>query len=85
MPGYNNAFMIEQVLRRCGDELTRDNLLKQATTLRDIVPPLFVDGIKVYNSPTDYRAIHHLQLARFDGRTWIQVAEPVSLDDLATQ
>jgi branched-chain amino acid transport system substrate-binding protein len=85
VPGYNNAFMIEQVLRRCGDELTRDNLLKQATTLRDIVPPLFVDGIKVYNSPTDYRAIHHLQLARFDGRTWIQVAEPVSLDDLATQ
>jgi ABC-type branched-subunit amino acid transport system substrate-binding protein len=81
VPGYNNAFMIEQVLRRCGDELTCDNLLKQATTLRDIVPPLFVDGIKVYNSPTDYRAIHHLQLARFDGRTWLQIEEPVSLDD----
>jgi ABC-type branched-subunit amino acid transport system substrate-binding protein len=84
VPGYNNAFMIEQVLRRCGDELTRENLLKQATTLKDLVPPLFVDGIKVHNSPTDYRAIHNLQLARFDGRTWVQIADPVSLDDLTT-
>jgi branched-chain amino acid transport system substrate-binding protein len=85
VPGYNNAFMIEQVLRQCGEELTRENLLRQATTLKDLVPPLFVDGIKVHNSPTDYRAIHNLQLARFDGRTWVQIAEPVSLDDKTAQ
>jgi branched-chain amino acid transport system substrate-binding protein len=85
VPGYNNAFMIEQVLRLCGDELTRENLLRQATTLRNIFPPLFVDGIKVHNSPTDYRAIHNLELARFDGRTWVSIAEPVSLDDLTTE
>jgi hypothetical protein len=56
LPGYHNAWMIEQVLKRCGDELTRENLLKQATTLKDMAPPMFIDGIGVYNSPTDYRA-----------------------------
>jgi branched-chain amino acid transport system substrate-binding protein len=81
IPGYNNAFMIEHVLKLCGDDLTRENLLKQATSLRDVVPPLFVDGIKVSNSSTDYRAIHNLQLSRFDGRLWVPLAEPVSIDD----
>ena len=82
VPGYNNAYMIEQVLKRCGDDLTRDNLLKQATTIRGIVPPLFVDGIEVFNSPGDYRAIHNLQLAKFDGKTWVAIAKPVLLDGL---
>jgi branched-chain amino acid transport system substrate-binding protein len=81
LPGYNNAYMIAQVLQRCGDELTRDNLLRQATTLKDAAPPMFIDGIGVYNSPTDYRAIHHLQLTRFDGTTLVPLGAPVSLDD----
>lgn len=80
LPGYNNAYMIEQVLKRCGDELTRDNLLKQATSLKGIAPPMFIDGIGVYNSPADYRAIHHLQLTRFDGTTLAAIGEPVLLD-----
>lgn len=80
LPGYNNAYMIEQVLKRCGDELTRDNLLKQATSLKGIVPPMFIDGIGVYNSLADYRAIHHLQLTRFDGTTLASIGEPVLLD-----
>jgi hypothetical protein len=82
LPGYNNAYMIEQVLRRCGNELTRANLLRQATTLKGITPPMFIDGIGVYNSPTDYRAIHHLQLARFDGTGLAPIGEPVLLDDI---
>jgi len=81
LPGYNNAYVIGQVLQRCGDELTRDNLLRQATTLKDAAPPMFIDGIGVYNSPTDYRAIHHLQLTRFDGTTLVPLGAPVSLDD----
>jgi len=81
LPGYNNAYMIGQVLQRCGDELTRDNLLRQATTLKDAAPPMFIDGIGVYNSPTDYRAIHHLQLTRFDGTTLVPLGAAVSLDD----
>jgi ABC-type branched-subunit amino acid transport system substrate-binding protein len=82
LPGYNNAYMIEQVLRRCGNELTRANLLRQATTLKGITPPMFIDGIGVYNSPTDYRAIHHLQLARFDGTGLAPIGKPVLLDDI---
>lgn len=83
LPGYNNAWMIEQVLKRCGDDLTRENLLKQATTLKDVTPPMFIDGIGVYNSPTDYRAIHHLQLTRFDGTTLAPIGKPALLDDIA--
>jgi ABC-type branched-subunit amino acid transport system substrate-binding protein len=82
LPGYNNAYMIGQVLQRCGDNLTRENLLRQATTLKDIVPPMFIDGIGIYNSPTDYRSIHHLQLTRFDGTTLAPLGRPVLLDDV---
>lgn len=84
IPGYNNAYMMEQVLKRCGDDLTRENLLKQATSLKDEKPPLFLDGIKVYNSPTDYRAIHNLQLSSFDGKRWIAMGGMTDLDDTAT-
>jgi branched-chain amino acid transport system substrate-binding protein len=82
VPGYNNAYMIEQVLKRCGNDLTRENLLRQATSLKHIVPPMFVDGIGVYNSGNDYRAIHHLQLTRFDGTTLAPLGEPILLDDV---
>jgi branched-chain amino acid transport system substrate-binding protein len=83
-PGYNNAYMIEQVLRRCGNNLTRANLLKEATSLKNEHPPLFLDGIKVSNSPTDYRAIHDLQITRFDGANWIPVGDMVDLDGIAS-
>jgi branched-chain amino acid transport system substrate-binding protein len=83
-PGYNNAYMIEQVLKRCGNDLTRENLLKQATSLKDEHPPLFLDGIKVFNSSSDYRSIHNLQLSRFDGKNWVAIGGMVDLDDSAT-
>ncbi|WP_245475770.1 ABC transporter substrate-binding protein [Bradyrhizobium sp. Leo170] len=83
-PGYNNAYMIEQVLKRCGNDLTRENLLKQATSLRGELPPLFLDGIKVENSPTDYRAIHNLQISRFDGENWIPVGDMIDLGAIAS-
>jgi len=73
-PRFNNAYMIEQVIRRCGDGLTRENLLKQAASLKDKQPPPFLDGIKVRNSSTDCRAIHNFK-SRFDGANW-------PLDDL---
>jgi branched-chain amino acid transport system substrate-binding protein len=79
--GYNNGYMIGRVLERCGDDLTRKNLLHQATSLNGIVPPMFLDGIDVYNSATSYRAIHQLQLLRFDGSTLVSVGPPASLDN----
>jgi branched-chain amino acid transport system substrate-binding protein len=83
IPGYNNAWMIEQVLKRCGDDLTRGNLLRCATSLKDERPPLYLDGIKVYNSSTDYRAVHDLQLSRFDGRRWTALGGMTDLDRIA--
>ena len=83
-PGYNNAYMIEQVLRRCGNDLTRENLLKQATSLRDEQPPLFLDGIKVGNSSTDYRAIHNIQITKFDGANWMPHGDKIDLNNIAT-
>ncbi|WP_249793564.1 ABC transporter substrate-binding protein [Bradyrhizobium cenepequi] len=83
-PGYNNAYMIEQVLKRCGNDLTRENLLKHATSLKDEQPPLFLDGVNVSNSPTDYRAIHNLQICRFDRANWIPVGDMVDLDGIAS-
>jgi branched-chain amino acid transport system substrate-binding protein len=83
-PGYNNAYMIEQVLRRCGNDLTRENLLKQATSLRDEQPPLFLDGIKVGNSSTDYRAIHNIQITKFDGANWMPHGDKIDLNNIAS-
>lgn len=83
IPGYNNAYMIEQVLKRCGDDLTRENLLKHATSLQGEKPPLYLEGIKVHNSGTDYRAVHNLQLSRFDGKRWAAIGELTDLDNPA--
>jgi len=84
-PGYNNAYMIEQVLKRCGNEPTRQNLLKHATSLSNEQPPLFLDGIKVSNSGTDYRAVHDLQITRFDGATWVPIGDLIDLDGIASR
>jgi hypothetical protein len=76
--------MIEQVLKRCGNEFTRENLLKQATSLKDVRAPLFLDGIKVGNSPTDYRAIPNLQITCFDGANRAPIGGMVDLDGIAS-
>jgi branched-chain amino acid transport system substrate-binding protein len=67
VPGYNCAFAITEVLKRCGDELTRENLLKQATSLKELALPMLLNEIKVSNSPTNYAAFHAMELIQFDG------------------
>ena len=62
VPGYINSFMIARVLRACGDDLTRENILKQATSLKDVVAPMLLPGITLTNSPDDYLAFHAMQL-----------------------
>ena len=67
VPAYINSFMITRVLSACGDELTRDNILKQATSLKNVAAPLLLPGITYSNSPDDYLAYHAMQLCQFDG------------------
>jgi branched-chain amino acid transport system substrate-binding protein len=71
--GYVNAEMAQHVLKAAGNELTRDNLLKQATTLKGVTLSLLLPGIVLSNTPEDYRAYHGFQLSRFDGKGWAKV------------
>ncbi|MBS0220461.1 MAG: ABC transporter substrate-binding protein [Proteobacteria bacterium] len=67
VPAYINSFMIAHVLHACGDNLTRENILKQATSLKDVKAPMVLPGITFSNSSADYLAYHALQLCQFDG------------------
>ncbi len=58
------------VLRNCGEDLSRENLLKQATNLRDVENPVLLPGIRINTSPTNYHPIRQLQLMRWTGKTW---------------
>jgi len=67
--GYGVAMTVAQVLKQCGDNLTRENVMKQAANL-DMTLPTALPGINVKTSPNDYYPIEREQLARFDGKTW---------------
>ena len=68
--GYMQAKTLEQVLRQCGDELTRENLLKQAESLKGFALPLLLPGITLNTSASDHSPIDKLQTQRFDGHHW---------------
>ena len=76
--GYTAAQALVEVLKRCGDTLTRANVLKQATNLRGVTLPLLLPGITINTSPTDYNALSQLQLERFDGRKWVLFGQPMT-------
>jgi branched-chain amino acid transport system substrate-binding protein len=70
--GYTNAQLLVHVLKRCGDDLTRENVMKQAADLRDLELPLLLPGVRINTSATDYDPIQQLQLMRFDGTQWVR-------------
>jgi branched-chain amino acid transport system substrate-binding protein len=67
-----------QVLRQCGDELTRANVMKQAASLKDFDSGTALPGIKINTGTNDYAPIKAVQLARFDGKTWVRFGEVLS-------
>ncbi|MBX3498718.1 MAG: ABC transporter substrate-binding protein [Alphaproteobacteria bacterium] len=71
--GYHNAQMVEHVLTRAGHELTRQNVVRQATTLKNVTLPMLLPGMTLNNTPDDYRAYHSFRLSRFDGKGWVEV------------
>jgi branched-chain amino acid transport system substrate-binding protein len=73
--GYTQAHLLIQVLKQCGDDLTRENVMRQAQSLHDVRLPLLVPGITINTSPTDYRPIEAMQFQRFDGHQWILFGE----------
>ena len=67
---FGLTYTMMQVLRQCGGDLSRENMLKQATNLKELVNPVALPGIKINTSPTNYRPIRQLQLMRWTGKTW---------------
>ncbi|MGY3622539.1 ABC transporter substrate-binding protein [Bradyrhizobium sp. USDA 10063] len=68
--GYSVARTLVHVLKMCGDELTRENVMRQAANLKDFDPGLLLPGIKINTSASDFSPIQQLQLMRFNGTSW---------------
>ena len=72
--GYTVAQTLADVLKRCGDNLTRENVMKQAASL-DLAPGTLQPGVKISTSPTDFFPIKQMRLQKFDGKTWVVFGE----------
>ncbi len=68
--GFSVATLMHETLKKCGNELTRDNVMKQAANFQKFRLPLLLPGITINTSPTDYYPIQSVQLARFKGESW---------------
>jgi branched-chain amino acid transport system substrate-binding protein len=72
---YTNAQLLVQVLKQCGDDLTRENVMKQAANLKNLELPMLLPGIRINTSATDYDPVKQVQLMRFDGKEWVRFGE----------
>jgi branched-chain amino acid transport system substrate-binding protein len=68
--GFGAAAMLVQVLKQCGDDLSRENIMRQAANLEDLELPMLLPGIKVNTSPDNFYPIRQMQLAAFNGESW---------------
>jgi len=73
--GYTAAQTLVQVLKQCGDDLTRENVMRQAANLKEFEATTLLPGIRINTSPTDFYPIEQVQLIRFDGKTWVRFGE----------
>jgi branched-chain amino acid transport system substrate-binding protein len=78
--GYGVSQTLVQVLKQCGDNLTRENIMKQAANLKDLQTAVTLPGIKINTSPTDFAPISQLQLMRFQGQRWELFGDVISAD-----
>lgn len=76
---YILSYLLVKVLERCGDDLSRENVMKQITGLKDLPIPMGVPGAVVTMSPADYSLVRVLQLRWFDGAKWIPFGIPLKL------
>src|ERR1700730_6706118 len=78
--GYGVAQTLVQVLKQCGDDLTRENVMKQAAGLKNFETDTLLPGIKINTSPTDFAPINQLKMMRFKGEKWDLFGEIISGD-----
>jgi branched-chain amino acid transport system substrate-binding protein len=75
--GYNVGFAVVQILKQCGDDLSRENIMRQASHL-DMELPLLLPGIRLKTSPTDLRPIKQMRLVRFDGQRYVLFSDVIA-------
>lgn len=78
--GYGVAQTLVRMLKQCGDDLTRENVMRQAANLRDFRTEVLLPGILINTSPTDFAPISQLQLMRFTGERWELFGDVISAD-----
>jgi ABC-type branched-subunit amino acid transport system substrate-binding protein len=78
--GYGVAQTLVEVLKKCGDNLTRENVMKQAANLKDFRTEVLLPGIKINTSPTDFAPISSLQLMKFKGEKWELFGDVINAD-----
>jgi ABC-type branched-subunit amino acid transport system substrate-binding protein len=76
--GYITAELMVKVLQQCGDDLTRENVLKQATNLDHVELGMLLPGITITTSPSDYRVNKQLQMIQFDGERWQNIGSIIT-------
>jgi branched-chain amino acid transport system substrate-binding protein len=78
--GYAAAQTMVQVLKQCGDNLTRENVMKQAASLKDFAPDTLIPGIKVTTGATDFAPIEQLKMMQFKGGKWELFGDIISAE-----
>jgi ABC-type branched-subunit amino acid transport system substrate-binding protein len=67
---YSVAELLVQVLEQCGDDVSRENIMRQAANLKDVKLDLLLPGLSINTSPTDYRVVREFRMMRFTGERW---------------
>src|SRR5712675_731547 len=80
---YSTAQIVHEVLKRCGDDLTRENLIKQATNIKDHQLPLFIPGVKINVTPNSRIGCRQGRMARFDGINWVFFDDIITVPEAA--
>jgi branched-chain amino acid transport system substrate-binding protein len=79
---YENSWgmvlTLVQVLKQCGDDLSRQNIMRQAANLHDLELPSLLPGIKLNTSPTDYQPMKQMQMQRWDGKSWVRFGDLIT-------
>jgi len=76
--GYSYAQTMVAVLKACGDNLTRENIMKQAASIHDLKLPMLLPGVTLNTSPDDFDPVKQMQLMKFDGTTWRRFGDLIS-------
>jgi len=70
-----------QVLKQCGNDLSRENIMKQAANLHDLRLSLLLPGMSISTSPSDYRPVKQMQMIRFNGTNWELFGDLISSEN----